>query len=94
MKDCIFCQIIRGEKSAELVYQGESVVAFKDIKPHAPLHVLLVPKNHIRSINELADEDRPVISELIFRAQKIAEELGIHCSGYIVSHTGFRLTVV
>lgn len=82
MKECVFCQIIRGEKPAELVYQGESVIAFKDIHPQAPVHILLVPRDHIRSVNDLADEDRPVISELIFRAQKIAEGLGIHRSGY------------
>ena len=82
MKDCIFCQIVRGEKPAELVYQSESLVAFKDANPHAPVHVLLVPRNHIRSINDLTEEDGPVVSELIFRAQKIAAELGIHRSGY------------
>jgi histidine triad (HIT) family protein len=82
VKDCVFCQIIRGEKPAEIVYQGESVIAFKDIKPHAPVHILLVPKNHIRSINDLADEDRPVSSELVLRARQIAEELGIRRSGY------------
>jgi histidine triad (HIT) family protein len=82
LKECIFCQIVRGERPAELVYQGDSVIAFKDINPHAPVHILLVPRNHIRSINDLADGDRPVISELIIRAQKIAEEQGIHRSGY------------
>lgn len=81
-KDCIFCQIIRGEKPAELVYRGDSVVAFKDMNPHAPVHILLVPKKHIRSINDLAEADRPVVSELIFRAQKIAKDLGIARSGY------------
>ena len=82
MKECLFCQIIKGEKPAELVYRGESVIAFKDINPHAPVHILLVPKKHIRSVNDLTDEDRPVISELILRAQKIAQELDIHRSGY------------
>ena len=82
VSDCIFCQIVRGEQPAEFVYQGESVVAFKDIKPHAPVHILIVPKKHIRSINDLQDEDRELIAELIFRAQKIAEEQGIARSGY------------
>lgn len=81
-KDCVFCQIIRGEKAAELVYRGDSVVAFKDMNPHAPVHILLVPKKHIRSINDLAEADRPVVSELIFRAQKVAKDLGIARSGY------------
>jgi len=82
VKECVFCQIIRGEKPAELVYQSESLVAFKDINPHAPVHILLVPRNHIRSINDLTEEDGSVVSELILRAQKIAAELGIHRSGY------------
>ena len=80
--DCVFCQIIRGEKPADFVYQGESVVAFKDIKPHAPVHILIVPKKHIRSINDLEEEDRDLVSELIYRAQKIAQEQGIAESGY------------
>lgn len=81
-QNCIFCQIISGEKPAEFVYKGESVVAFKDIKPHAPIHILIVPRKHIRSINDLEEEDREIIAELIFRAQKIAEEQGIAKSGY------------
>ena len=82
MRDCIFCQIARGEKPAEFVYQGESVIAFRDIRPHAPVHILVVPKSHIRSVNDLTDHDRPVVAELLLRARNIAEELGIHRSGY------------
>ena len=81
-KDCTFCEIIRGERPAEFVYHGDTVVAFKDIKPHAPVHILLVPKKHIRSINDLIEEDRSMVSDLIFRAQKIAEDVGIGRSGY------------
>ena len=80
--DCIFCEIIRGEKPADFIYRDDSVVAFKDIKPHAPVHILLVPKKHIRSINDLTDEDCPIISNLILRARKISEDLGIAKSGY------------
>lgn len=82
MQNCIFCQIIQGERSAEFVYQGDSLVAFKDIKPHAPVHILLVPREHIRGIGDLTEQDRPLISEMILRAQKIAENLGIQRSGY------------
>lgn len=81
-QDCIFCKIIRGEAPADFVYQGDSVVAFKDIKPHAPVHILIVPKKHIRSVNDLGEEDRPVISELIARAREIAKDQGIASSGY------------
>lgn len=81
-KSCIFCEIIRGDKPADFVYQGDSVVAFKDRNPHAPVHVLILPRDHIRSINDLTDGDRPVVAELILRARLIAEELGIARTGY------------
>ena len=79
---CIFCQIIRGEKPAEIVYRDESMIAFKDIHPHAPVHLLIVPKKHIRSVNDLADEDKGIISEMIFRAKALAGETAISRSGY------------
>ncbi len=81
-KNCIFCEIIRREKPADFVYQGDSVVAFKDRNPHAPVHILIVPKKHIRSINDLTDADRSVVSELILKAQQITKDLGITRSGY------------
>ena len=81
-RDCVFCQIIHGEKPADFVYQGDAVVAFKDIKPHAPVHILIVPKKHIRSVNDLVEADRPVVSELIMTAKNLAEETGIARSGY------------
>lgn len=80
--DCMFCQIIQGEKPADFVFQDETIVAFNDLHPQAPVHVLLVPKRHIRSINDLEEGDRQVVSELIFRSQHIAEDLGIAQSGY------------
>jgi histidine triad (HIT) family protein len=80
--ECIFCQIARGEKPADIVYQDEHLVAFKDIKPHAPVHILLIPRKHIRSINDLEEEDRGIVAELLFRARRIAEDKGIHASGY------------
>jgi histidine triad (HIT) family protein len=82
MKDCLFCRIIRGEKEADFVYTGETVVAFNDIRPQAPVHILIVPTKHIRSINDIADEDRHIVSEIIYTAQKLAEQRGIHQSGY------------
>lgn len=81
-RDCVFCQIVSGEKSTDFVYQGDSVVAFKDMNPQAPVHILLVPRKHIRSINDLTEADRPVVSELILRAQQMARDLGIAPSGY------------
>jgi histidine triad (HIT) family protein len=81
-KNCPFCQIIRGEKSADLVYQDETLVVFKDIHPRAPVHLLFVPRKHIRSVNDLTEEDRHIVSEMIFRAKEIAKDQGISESGY------------
>jgi histidine triad (HIT) family protein len=80
--DCIFCEIIAGKRSAEFVYQDASVVAFKDINPHAPVHILIVPRKHIRSINDLTEADRSILTEMIFRAQALAHTTGITQSGY------------
>ncbi len=82
VEDCIFCKIIEGKKPADFVYQGDSVVAFKDKNPHAPVHILIVPRKHIRSINDMEETDRAVISELIFRAKENSNDLGIASSGY------------
>ena len=67
MKECLFCEIIRGEKPAEFAYQDDVLVAFKDIHPKAPVHLLLVPRRHVRSIYDLTEDDREVISEIIFK---------------------------
>lgn len=79
---CIFCNIIQGTQPADFLFKGQRVVAFKDIKPHAPVHVLIVPVKHIRSINDLEEEDGPLISELIWKARDLARELEIAPSGY------------
>jgi histidine triad (HIT) family protein len=81
-QDCIFCQIIQGEKPGDFVFQDDSVVAFKDRNPQAPVHILILPKKHIRSINDLSEDDRPVISEMFLRAKEIAAEMNISQSGY------------
>jgi histidine triad (HIT) family protein len=81
-KDCVFCQIVNGKKSADLLYQDETLVVFKDIHPHAPVHLLLVPRKHIRSLNDLTEEDGEVISEMIFKAREMAEKASIDRSGY------------
>ena len=79
---CTFCKIIRGEASADFLYQDESLVVFKDIRPHAPVHVLIVPKEHIRSLNDLKEKDKDIISKLVVRAKEMAKELSIAQSGY------------
>jgi histidine triad (HIT) family protein len=83
-KDCTFCQIVRGGIPAAIEYQNESVIVFKDIHPHAPVHLLIVPKKHIRSLNDLADRDKDLLSDMILTARKVAKEKGI-------AHLGYRL---
>ena len=79
---CTFCKIIRGEKAADFVYQDESLVVFKDIRPHAPVHLLIVPREHIRSLNDLKEKDKDTIFKMIMKAKEMARESSIAESGY------------
>ncbi|MGQ9654795.1 MAG: histidine triad nucleotide-binding protein [Thermodesulfobacteriota bacterium] len=81
-KDCTFCRIVAGELPADFIYRGDSLVVFKDIRPSAPIHLLVVPTRHIRSVNDLAEEDREIVSEMIFRAREIARENSFAGPGY------------
>ena len=80
--DCLFCKIAGGHTPTQFVYENEHLVVFKDINPHAPVHLLVVPKRHIRSINDLKDGDREIVSELIFTAKEMAKTSGVDKSGY------------
>jgi Diadenosine tetraphosphate (Ap4A) hydrolase and other HIT family hydrolases len=80
-EDCIFCKIIAGEIPSTFVYQDESVVAFKDINPAAPQHILFVPKKHIVSMAALTPEDGPILNSLFQAAKKVAHDLDIE-EGY------------
>lgn len=80
--DCIFCQIASGQTSTEIIYEDDRVVVFKDIKPHAPVHWLIVPHKHIRSINDLDDADAGLAATLITTARRMARKAGIDKSGY------------
>jgi histidine triad (HIT) family protein len=81
-QDCLFCRIVSKEQPADIVYEDEALLAFKDINPHAPVHVLIVPKKHIRSINDLAPGDVPVVAAMITQARDLARALGVDRSGY------------
>ena len=81
-KNCVFCQIIHGERPADFLYRDESLVVFKDIHPHAPVHLLIVPVKHIRSVNDLTDLDKPIVTDMIMRARTMAREQSISESGY------------
>ncbi len=82
MSDCIFCKIIEGSVPSKKVYEDERILAFHDIQPAAPVHILLIPKKHFASMNDAGDEDWPVIGHLHQAAQQIAREQGIAESGY------------
>jgi histidine triad (HIT) family protein len=81
-KKCLFCQIANRETPTEILFENDLLVVFKDIKPAAPLHLLIVPKKHIRSINDLTESDPPILSELLMTAKDMAERQGIAESGY------------
>jgi len=81
-KSCLFCQIANGETSSEILFENDVLVVFKDINPAAPVHLLIVPKRHIRSINDLTESDRPILSELLMAAKDMAARHGIAESGY------------
>ena len=79
---CLFCRIAKGEVPTEFIYENDSLVVLKDIYPQAPVHLLIVPKKHIRSINELCDDDREIIAEVLMVAKKLAKKSGVNKSGY------------
>ena len=84
MQDCIFCQIAQGKIPAKLVYQDEEVVAFPDLHPKAPQHLLIIPRRHIPTLNDVTADDTLLAGHLLQVAKKLAGELGIAESGYRV----------
>jgi histidine triad (HIT) family protein len=80
--DCIFCQIASGQIPADIIYQDRAIIAFRDIKPQAPVHLLLIPKRHIPSLNQLKEADLPVIGRMVAVAQKLAKDEGVADKGY------------
>lgn len=82
MNDCIFCKIGAGDIPADKVYEDDEVVAFRDLNPQAPTHVLVIPRRHIASLNALQPGDEPLVGRLFGAARTIAEQAGIAESGY------------
>ena len=82
MADCLFCRIVAGEIPAAIVHQDDRLVAFKDINPQAPLHVLIIPRRHVASLNDLGEEDDGLVGEMVRRAAAIAREHGHAERGY------------
>jgi histidine triad (HIT) family protein len=82
MSDCLFCKIINRQIPASIVYEDQRVLAFNDINPQAPTHVLVIPRRHIVSLNEMSVEDDQLVGELVRRAAAIAKERGLSAAGY------------
>jgi len=82
MPECLFCKIIKREIPASVVYEDDHVIAFNDINPQAPTHVLVVPKRHIETLNELKDDDDALLGEMVRRAALIAKDRGIDQTGF------------
>ncbi|MGB5157945.1 histidine triad nucleotide-binding protein [Desulfobacterium sp. N47] len=80
--DCIFCKIVKGEIPSTFLYENDNLVVFRDINPHAPVHLLIVPKRHIRSVNDLTEDDAKIVSEMIMTAKMMAEKESVSKSGY------------
>lgn len=82
MTDCLFCNIAQGRLQADIVYQTDELIAFRDRYPVAPTHVLIIPKVHIATINETSTEHEALLGKMILAAQHIAVEQTIHENGY------------
>jgi len=83
--ECLFCKIVNGEIDADIVHETDDVVAFRDINPQAPTHVLVIPRNHIDTINDLEEGDAETVGKLFLAAKEIAADEGIDESGYRVT---------
>jgi histidine triad (HIT) family protein len=79
---CLFCRIIAGEISSKLAYQDDELIAFHDINPQAPVHVLIVPRKHIATLNDVTPEDEPLVGRMHARAAALARQLGVADRGY------------
>lgn len=89
MSDCLFCRIVRREIPAKVLYENEHVLAFHDINPQAPAHVLVIPKIHVESVAHLGENHRELAAELLFSTQQVARMLDVETAGYrIVTNIG------
>jgi len=84
MPDCLFCKVAAGQIPSTIVYEDAKVVAFKDITPQAPTHILVIPRRHIATLNELTAEDDGLVGEMTRRAAAIAKDQGLADGGYRV----------
>ncbi len=84
MSDCLFCKILDGEVPADVVYENDTVLAFRDINPQAPTHILIIPRQHISTINDIEPEHEMMVGRLFSAAREIAAAEGLTDKGYRV----------
>ncbi|WP_026893685.1 histidine triad nucleotide-binding protein [Clostridiisalibacter paucivorans] len=89
MTDCIFCKIINGEIPSDKVYEDDKILAFNDVDPQSPTHILVIPKEHIESLNHLDENNIDIIKEIYIKIKEIAKEQGLSDRGYrVVTNCG------
>lgn len=88
MTDCIFCKIVKGEIPSTLIYEDETVIAFEDINPQAPVHFIIIPKEHIKSVLEINESKKELMGHIIYVASKLAKEKGLDDGFRIVNNCG------
>ena len=82
MEDCLFCKIVNKEIPAELIFEDDRIIAFNDINPQAPIHILIIPKEHFASLNDVPEEKNDILGHILVRARQIAQNMGIQERGY------------
>ena len=87
MPDCLFCKIVEKKIETDIIYENKNIIAFRDINPQAPVHILLIPKLHFSTLNDLTVNDKNLAGNLIYNAAKLAKREGISEKGY---RTGFN----
>ena len=83
--DCLFCKIVAGEIPADIIFESDDTIAFRDINPQAPTHALIIPRRHVATINDLEDGDEALVGNLFLAARNIAADEGIADAGYRVA---------
>ena len=82
MSECLFCKIRQGEIPADIIFENDDVLAFNDVNPQAPVHLLIIPKKHISTVNDMTDDDQLIMGKLFSAARAIAKQKGVSDDGY------------
>ncbi|MFB5651839.1 histidine triad nucleotide-binding protein [Leptospira wolffii] len=89
--NCLFCKIIRKEIPAKIAFEDENILAFHDVSPQAPVHVLVIPKKHIVALNEVDSSDKALLGEILYRVSDLAKSLGLDKNGFRVVNNAGKL---